>query len=187
MNNFKAFTLKSDKGGLRDLKTSCGICRAFNPLTKGVVPPAVIPFTAIWDTGATGSVIDKSVVDKLDLKPISKTKVYHAKGEGTSNVYAVNIFLPNQVAFQFVKVTEGDLKGANVLIGMDIITTGDFSLTNVGGNTTFSFRVPSLKEIDYVQEHNVTIAKPLEEHNKSVSRKKEERDKFLKGKSRNKQ
>lgn len=56
------------------------------------------------------------------------------------------------MAFQFVKVTEGVLSGFDLLIGMDIITTGDFSITNVGGKTIFSFRVPSIKELDYVKE-----------------------------------
>lgn len=67
-------------------------------------------------------------------------------------MYAINLFLPNQVAFQFVKVTEGVLSGFDLLIGMDVITTGDFSITNVGGKTTFSFRVPSVKEVDFVKE-----------------------------------
>jgi hypothetical protein len=63
--------------------------------------------------------------------------------------------LPNQVAFPFVKVTEGVLSGFDLLIGMDIITMGDFSITNVGGKTTFSFRVPSVKEIDFVSESKI--------------------------------
>ena len=40
----------------------------------------------------------------------------------------------------------------DVLIGMDIIQHGDFSITNVNNKTTFSFRTPSMKEIDYVKE-----------------------------------
>ena len=68
------------------------------------------------------------------------------------NVYAINLFLPNQVAFNFVKVTEGILNDFDLLIGMNIITMGDFSITNVGGNTIFSFRVPSVKEVDLVTE-----------------------------------
>jgi predicted aspartyl protease len=148
--NFKAFTLKSE-GRLRDLKTHCGVCKAFNPLERGQ-HPEVIQFEGLWDTGASGSVISKNVVDKLELKPIGKSKVFHANGESIVNVYAINLFLPNQVGFQFVKVTEGVLNGFDLLIGMDIITMGDFSITNVGGKTTFSFRVPSVKEVDFVTE-----------------------------------
>jgi predicted aspartyl protease len=151
MSNFKAFTLKSDNGPLRVLKTHCGVCKAFNPL-QGGQHPEVSQFVGLWDTGASGTVISKDVVDKLDLKPIGKSKVFHANGESIVNVYAINLFLPNQVGFQFVKVTEGVLSGFDLLIGMDIITTGDFSITNVGGKTTFSFRVPSVKEVDFVSE-----------------------------------
>ena len=155
MPNYKAFTLKSDKGLLRVLKTHCGVCHAFNPL-EGVQHPEISKFVGLWDTGASGTVISKLVVEKLGLKPIGKSKVFHANGESIVNVYAINLFLPNQVAFQFVKVTEGVLSGFDLLIGMDIITTGDFSITNVGGNTTFSFRVPSVKEVDFVIEDKVT-------------------------------
>lgn len=151
MTYAKAFTLKSNNGLLRVLQTNCGVCRAFNPLQGGTYPE-IIQFMGLWDTGASGSVISKTVVDKLDLKPIGKSKVFHANGESIVNVYAINLFLPNQVGFQFVKVTEGILNGFELLIGMDIITTGDFSITNVGGKTTFSFRVPSIKEVDFINE-----------------------------------
>jgi hypothetical protein len=32
---------------------------------------------------------------------------------------------------------------------MDIITQGDFAITNFGGRTMFSFRLPSLESIDF--------------------------------------
>lgn len=157
MQNYKAFTLRNDKGLMRTLQTPCGVCKAFNPLSKDK-HPEISQFEGLWDTGASSSVITKKVVDKLGLMPIGKSKVYHANGESIVNVYAVNIFLPNQVAFSFVKVTEGVLNGFDILIGMDIITMGDFSLTNVGGKSTFSFRIPSIKEVDFVAENKLSNA-----------------------------
>ena len=56
--------------------------------------------------------------------------------------------------FQHVEVTEGDIKGVDVLIGMDIITQGDFIITNQSNKTVMSFRIPSLTTIDYVVEVN---------------------------------
>ena len=159
MQNFSAFTLKSSSGLLRVLKTSCGVCRAFEP-SQGGEHPEISEFVGIWDTGATGTVITKNVVDRLLLKPIGKTRVYHADGNSIVNVYAINLFLPNKVAFPFVRVTEGNLNGADLLIGMDIITMGDFSVTNTEANTTFSFRIPSIKEVDFVkeqEEHKINI------------------------------
>jgi len=41
-----------------------------------------------------------------------------------------------------------------MLIGMDVICKGDFAITNFQGNTTFSFRMPSMYEIDFVAEGN---------------------------------
>lgn len=146
----KSFTLKSN-GTLRVLKTPCGVCQAFDPLS-GAQHPKVEQFTGLWDTGATGTVISKSCASKLGLKPISKAKVYHANGEAIVNVYAINLFLPNQVGFQFIKVTEGVLNGTDLLIGMDIISRGDFAITNLGGKTVFSFRVPSEGKLDFVEE-----------------------------------
>lgn len=40
----------------------------------------------------------------------------------------------------------------DLIIGMDIITQGDFSITNLGGRTIFSFRIPSQHSIDYEQD-----------------------------------
>ncbi len=42
--------------------------------------------------------------------------------------------------------------GPQILIGMDVITRDDFSITNKNGRTIFSFRVPSALETGYVVE-----------------------------------
>lgn len=59
-----------------------------------------------------------------------------------SETYLVNVYLPNKVAMPEVRVTKGDLRGADILIGMSIIGEGDFAVTNKGGITKFSFRIP---------------------------------------------
>jgi len=154
MLDYKAYTLKSDNGLLRSLITTCGASKVFDPL-HSEHNPEIFQFLGLWDTGATSTVISKAVVHKLGLKAMGMSKVLHANGESIVNNYVINLFLPNQVAFQFVRVTEGVLSGFDLLIGMDIITACDFSITNVGGNTTFSFRVPSIREVDYLNEDKV--------------------------------
>ena len=47
---------------------------------------------------------------------------------------------------------EGVLNGCEVLIGMDIITVGDFVVTNRNGKTVFSFQTPSTHEYDFVKQ-----------------------------------
>jgi len=147
-----SFTLKSNGGLLRVLQTKVHISEAFDPANVPGVMPKMQEFVAIWDTGATATVITQKVVDACGLKPTGVTLVQTANGQRSCNVYFVNIGLPNQVGFQMVRVTCGDILGTDVLIGMDIITTGDFVLTHKNGTTVFSFRVPSLDCIDYVEQ-----------------------------------
>lgn len=150
MANFRAFTLKPG-GLLRELKTSCGVCEAFDPKSGGT-HPQVLEFVGLWDTGATGSMITLDVANKLGLKPIGKMKVFTASGSEIRNVYKINLLLLNGVGFHSINVVDGNLTGMDVLIGMDIIAKGDFSITNVGGNTCFSFRYPSVREVNFAEE-----------------------------------
>ena len=80
------------------------------------------------------------------------TEVHTAGGVRTCNVYIVDLMLPNDVFIPNVQVTEADMTTNDVLIGMDIITLGDFALTNFGGKTRFTFSIPSTRVIDFVQE-----------------------------------
>ena len=149
-----SFTLISKRGRLSVLETECHACAAFDPhTTPEHQRPTLEKFTAIWDTGATGSVITQDVVDRCGLKPVTMTKVHGVGGVHLAEVFVVNIMLPNAVGFSNVSVTKGLLPGgAQMLIGMNIITTGDFCITNQGGNTVFSFRHPSQTTIDFVKE-----------------------------------
>lgn len=156
MPNSSSFTLAAHGGLLRVLQTKCHISQGFNPLNgASPPPPPLVEFDAIWDTGATASAITQYVVDQCGLQPTGMTQVQGVHGKNTVETYLVNIFLPNKVAIQHVQVTKGDLGGgAHALIGMDIITLGDFCITNKDGQTIFSFRVPSQYQVDYVKEHN---------------------------------
>ena len=108
---------------------------------------------AIWDTGATCTCITKKTADQLNLTPTGLSTISGANGIAERNNYAVDIILPNNVIIQSVQVVEVNLpSGGDVLIGMDIIGLGDFTVSNFNGKTTFSFRFPSCKETDYTQE-----------------------------------
>ena len=115
-------------------------------------------FLAIWDTGATNSVITQKVVQECGLSPIAIVNVHTASGEALSNVYLVSIRLPNKVTIPQIRVTEGTIGGdAQVIICMDIINRGDFAVTNKDGKTNFSFRIPSIECIDFVKEQSAVI------------------------------
>jgi SEC-C motif/Aspartyl protease len=124
---------------------------AFNPaITNPLQPPTGCDASAIWDTGATGSVITDKIVQACALKPISIRQVHGVHGVDLSPAFLVNIELPN-VGFSNITVTLGKLPpDSDVLIGMDIICRGDFAITNHQGKTVFSFRCPSVEKIDFV-------------------------------------
>jgi predicted aspartyl protease len=127
------------------------IAPAFDPL-KTTEFPQHKPYKAIWDTGATNTVITPKVVQECGLQPISRIKVHSASGEYEASVYLINVVLRNNVGFAKLRVTEGNFIGADVLIGMDLISKGDLALTNYNGKTTFSFRSPSIETIDFVKQ-----------------------------------
>lgn len=155
-----AFTYRHDRC-TQVLKTPAGICLPFilEEQAEGY-KPVIEKYIAIWDTGATNSVITKKVVDDLQLKPIAVVEMHHAGGKSMSDVYLVNISLPGGVMIQHVRVTLAELindgvpedQQTHVLIGMDIIKMGDFAVTNQSNKTTLSFCIPTMKEIDFVPE-----------------------------------
>jgi hypothetical protein len=109
-----------------------------------------VEFNAIWDTGATNSVITQAVIDGCGLAPTGMAQVHGVHGIQPTETYLVNIALPNGVTFMSLRVSKGSIRDADVLIGMDIINQGDFSVTNCDGHSQFSYRTPSIEHIDYV-------------------------------------
>lgn len=154
----QSFTV-SHNGMVFVLKSPATIFQAFDPLHTPS-PPSSHDFTAIWDTGATGTVITQKVVDRCGLKPIGRTIVRTAQGEMQTPVYLVNVMLPNKVGVVNLRVTRGNFGGdADVLIGMDIVGIGDFAITNKDGKTVFSFRAPSCGTIDFSKEATSVVVK----------------------------
>lgn len=114
---------------------------------------AVKAYSAIWDTGATNTGVTPRVVSECGLVPIGQTQVVGVHGEQLSNVYLIDVYLPNSVIVR--EITASEVPGLtsrldDILIGMDIIGLGDFAVSNYRGKTTFTFRMPSVEEIDFV-------------------------------------
>jgi len=130
--------------------TDVQISEVFDPRAGGTHPPA-FPFKAIWDTGATHSVITENVVKKLGLAPISKRESHTGGGVVNADVYLINLILPNRVEVVGVPAACLPIQGMDALIGMDIIVRGDFAITNHNGVTKLSFQMPSTHDIDFVR------------------------------------
>ena len=142
MQDFTAFT-KEEKGRIKVLKTQISIIidKKINPYYKKDNDS----YEAIWDTGATNTVISEKLAKELNLTSVGKARVGTAGGIIEVDKYILGLKLPNNLQIKNVMITAGKLYGTDFLIGMDIITLGDFSVTNLNGKTTFSFRYPLVK------------------------------------------
>lgn len=142
----KSFTLTSP-GVLNALQTDVLVV---SDNRNNSIPYSPKMWKGLWDTGASGTCIDQRVVADLNLIPIGKKLISTAAGLKETNTYLVDIGLPNRVMIKDVLVSCADLcNELDVLIGMDIISLGDFAITNITGKTTFSFRIPSVSLIDF--------------------------------------
>lgn len=116
-------------------------------------------YMALWDTGATGTVISRRIAQELNIQSTGRQRVQVVGSGGQpheydTDTYLVNLYLPNKVAIAGVRVSEGEVAGADVLVGMDVITGGDLAITNESGKTQWTFRVPPNESIDFVEEIN---------------------------------
>ena len=145
-----AFTTYCD--GLKDVLTNeAQVAAAYTPPGASSAP-RFKKYNSIWDTGATNTVITKRVSQDCHLKAIAMTRVRGVHGIKMASLCLINIRLPNELEISKLQVTEAEelSSGADVLIGMDIIGRGDFAVSNYRGNTTFTFRHPSLEQIDFL-------------------------------------
>lgn len=107
---------------------------------------------ALWDTGATLCCVSENVIKQLSLVATGKARVSTPSSEDELvDTYLVDLLLPNDILVKDVVVAQSKIgaQGIGLLVGMDIITRGDFLITN-NGETVFSFRMPSERTMDFV-------------------------------------
>lgn len=149
------FTSKNN-GIARELTNEVYVSELHDP-AGGLPAPIKKPYIAIWDTGATNTVVTRRVVQELNLQPSGRApcQVVGAADQLTTHdtdTFLVNIYLPNNVTIIGIRVSEMSIGGGDLLIGMDVIAEGDFAVSNYNGQTWFTFRVPSNEPIDFVRE-----------------------------------
>lgn len=119
-----------------------------------VVNEVDIPVMTAWDTGSTYSCISPEFAKQLKLQSLSDDKLHTSYGIIQSKLYDVNVLINKQVVYN-VRVAENPnihKEGIDFLIGMDIISEGDFAISSYNGETCFSFRIPSKGLIDFTKE-----------------------------------
>lgn len=98
--------------------------------------------TALWDTGAEISVISDCVAKACRLQDfITGNRIQHFEDEREVKLGVVLVF-PGDIR-KFIPLSVAVLDGANrdvdVVLGMDIIGRGDFSLTRKGETLQMKF------------------------------------------------
>lgn len=103
---------------------------------------------AVWDTGADISGIKPAAVERLGLGDYI---VNYVDVEGVNSApqskplyKAGALILPSNIRFVGQKLVAAEFKHAKaeILLGMDVISQGDFAIRNGGGSTTFTFAHP---------------------------------------------
>jgi hypothetical protein len=169
-NNYTAFTIRAKRGTFTEIKIPMQVLTSNVEQEIRQIPVKACAAMALWDTGATMSGITKNLAERLELKPFGMTSITTAGGVVTDvPVYKINcklasgvpINFPSNVSLELVNdvqifniaVTELPNTGSfDFLVGMDIITLGDFSITNKDACSCISFRIPPdpIFHIDYV-------------------------------------
>ena len=105
---------------------------------------------SLWDTGASSSLISKKAVEALGLAPVGQSEISGVNtGSEFKKTYLVHVGLPTGDVVTNVLASEFDGEDYDFILGMDIIQNGDIAITNLENTTTFTYRIPSLEEIDF--------------------------------------
>lgn len=99
---------------------------------------------AIFDTGATASMISSDIANELGLIPYGTATISGVHGTESSNIYIIDMIFRNGFKIPNISVSEaGGSAGFDLLIGMDIISKGTMLLSGAHGRTFFYFAYPS--------------------------------------------
>ena len=101
---------------------------------------------AVWDTGSTNTILSSHVVKQLGLECFRTGGMAGIGGDVETVTYLVHVALPTNDVVTYVEVMEHDFNDYDAIIGMDIITLGDFIVASSRGKTRFSFQLPNRKE-----------------------------------------
>ncbi len=112
----------------------------------------------IWgllDTGATNSVISDRIAEDMWFVPIGKIPTITPHGPKECYQYIAYFDLPDDYRTKLLKVTSWplDKQWFDVLIGMDVLSEWDFTMSVKDGNTVISFITPNQEPINLVDKY----------------------------------
>lgn len=149
---------------MREVKTYTYI---YNEIARLIVIPVIfktdscmMKVQTLIDTGAAASYVSSFVSTSLNLQLTGN--IYHVKfGEKDANRPSVlaNLILSSDIYFQNQELTvlEDEPRVYDAIIGMDILSSMDYSISNYDNHTIFTLRTPSQAEIKYGEPENIDL------------------------------
>lgn len=109
---------------------------------------SMMAVNALWDTGSTESLISEKIVKMIEPILNNKSKYVTRDVVIECETYAVSLSLSDEITFRDVLMKKADLsdKNVDIIIGMDIISRGDFEIRNYNNLVEFAFRIPPRNE-----------------------------------------
>ena len=98
---------------------------------------------AMWDTGSNATILSTKLVSELHPDRFGQGGMTGIGGQSEGDTYLMHISLPTGDVITYLEVYEANLGDYDAIIGMDIITRGDFHLDSSKGETLFSFELPN--------------------------------------------
>ena len=119
----------------------------------------VVETYGLWDTGAQSCVIRHDLAMTIHLVSRGLKTIRGVQSKENRDYYYANLKLNNEQITLDIEMTDVDPFTSDsrigMLIGMDVITKGDFSISNYEGRTVMTFRKPSQGTIDYCVENKL--------------------------------
>ncbi|MBQ0073928.1 MAG: retroviral-like aspartic protease family protein [Prevotella sp.] len=111
---------------------------------KGNSNENVIEANALWDTGATVTVVSELMVHRLGLVPTDFMKVAGYDGRTQiRNVYKIDLAFSDSMRFVKLNVIDAPLITTDILLGMDVIAQGDLMFVHDENQKRLSFSIKS--------------------------------------------
>jgi predicted aspartyl protease len=116
-------------------------------------------YRGVWDTGATATMITPKIFNELNLAEVDTTTVYGVNSSKKVPIVLVDLVLPNRIKVNGVRATVSDIQGIDILIGMDLILLGDFSISTFEKKAVFTFAIPPFKNRTDLYEKAIAVSK----------------------------
>lgn len=117
----------------------------------------IIKVNAIWDTGSTNSCISISLANQLRLQPVRNGELKSSGGSMDTSFYKITFSLIPELTFKNEVMSFNNCnQNIDFLIGMDIISKGEFNLATNNGYTLLTFKYPVTTEIEFVRVFSST-------------------------------